>query len=69
MSPKRPGLGVPHGSSSIAAEAADKEGEEKLGRLEKEIRDRNPVKVGGKVQNRVGSIGFAGQRFRIKVQG
>lgn len=50
LSPKRTGLGVPHGSSSIAAGAADKTGEEKLRRLEREVRATNPVKLEGKVE-------------------
>lgn len=45
MSPKRTGLGVPHGSSSVTAGAADKTGEEKLGRLEREVRATDPVKL------------------------
>lgn len=49
---------MPHGSSSVTAGAADKTGEEKLGRLEREVRATDPVKLEGKVekQRRIGWV-------------
>lgn len=65
LSPKRTGLGVPHGSSSVAAGAGDETGQaEKFGRLPGEVGEAHPEKLG----LREGEWGRLGLKVTFKVK-